>query len=181
MWTMYEVTGIIVSLSVVSLFTLYSRVGKVPLFVLWCHEDCHTASGSSARPPERLKCTASRLGLGGCHRKRHDWHSSQTGRSTGSIEDLSLDEIQYSIVFYFFKPKLSKTNVIMCGVCQREEPCQLLCAPFAKYTPDMLSLARNVNNFYCISDMIVHHHQHHCQQNYRHREHNTMWSTKIII
>lgn len=101
--------------------------------------------------------------------------------STGSIEDLFLDEIQYSIVFYLFKPKLSKTTVIMCGVCQREEPCQLLCAPFAKYTPDMLCLARNVNNFYCISDMIVHHHQHHCQQNYRHREHNTMWSTKIII
>ena len=66
---MYEVTGIIVSLIVVSLFTFYSPVGKVPLFVLWCHEDCLTASGSSARPPEQLKCTASRLGLGGCHRK----------------------------------------------------------------------------------------------------------------
>eukprot|EP00434_Breviolum_minutum_P025584 symbB.v1.2.022604.t4/scaffold2000.1/size92914/3 len=32
---------------------------QVPLFVLWCHEDCLTASGSSARPPEQLKCTAS--------------------------------------------------------------------------------------------------------------------------
>ena len=92
---MYEVTGIIVSLIVVSLFTLYSPVGKVPLFVLWCHEDCHTASGSSARQPERLKCTASRLGLGDAIENDMTDVAPKTVRSTGSIEDLFLDEIQY--------------------------------------------------------------------------------------
>ena len=104
MWTMYKVqlcslyhfSSLIQSfcfLNTVAMIYQYisSFTGQqgAPLraVVPWRLSHCCGVIGSSTWTVEVYSVE---VGVGGCHRKWHDWHSSQTVRSIGSIEDLFL-------------------------------------------------------------------------------------------